>query len=104
MKWSDRNSKNSLTWQARKKWIRLIWSHHREALVNDKYVRTPYWECVKGTIALIFNWEYTGEPLYQDNAIAWGDFYRYGEYDCGNGWTELTVIGWRFDLSDNGDY
>ncbi len=96
-----------MNWDDRKIWIRRIWSHHYEAIKcpEQNLVRTYFSECVKATIILLLNREYTGKDRAAGYDIAWGDRFIYGEYGCGNGWHELIITSdWKFSIEENGDY
>lgn len=84
-------------------WAYRMWQHYFDAKKNDRLVRTSFWRCVRGTIALMFDLQFQpskDEPDYgypqEKEAVAWHIIgpasFEYG----GEAWDYISVRGFRF--------
>lgn len=87
-----------MTWKERKLWIRRIWIHYQQCRIDgSRFVRTYFWPCFKGTLALLFNREveYKWDEGRSRFEIAWSTVSRsmcdFGEDES---WETLEVRPW----------
>lgn len=96
----------SESFKERKKWIRRIWKHHRQATYDQHdLMPTYFWDCLRATVALLLN-RFDESILEYDQSseeVAWKDNGTYEtDYGTGESWLALSVQGFRVAIREDG--
>lgn len=95
-------------------WIQRLWRHHWDALFSwstaadsIRHKETGLWHCIRGTVALLFDFEDTSiteYPTYNDcHVLASKDLGMYlTEYGIGIAFAQLHVVGFRYHIVEDG--